>query len=409
MERADVYVGQRLAGTLDRHPDRAVFRYDAGYRNKPGSRGAISASLPISLPSHSFVGANALPYFANLLPEGWRHTVLTQSIKASADDYFRWLLAVGQDCIGDVAICSPGGKPRDTAPEFELGDRPFAFAAVLDSVTKQLRARGRGAAVPGVQEKVSSQMVSLPVQLSISQHAFRRWRSQPAILKLSPAAYPALVNNEAYFMQLARACGIETADTLLLRDHTGEYGLLVARFDRAQPQDGAIARLPQEDICQVLGRFPADKYAIHGEAVFDALAHTRAPMVQRLRLLERFAFAYVIANGDMHAKNISLWQRGGAWSLAPAYDMLSTLPYGDAHMAIKFAGRDAKFKRTHFVALGERFGLRERAVTQLLDRLLKRLEAHAQSAEHDLSTIGLTPRKTAHLARTMSARARDLA
>ncbi len=205
-------------------------------------------------------------------------------------------------------------------------------------------------------------------------------------------------------MTLARACGIATAETLLIEDSVGACGLLVARFDRTRNKDGSTVRLPQEDMCQALGRFPADKYDIPGEVLFEGLAHTRAPLVQRLRLLERFAFAYVIANGDMHAKNISLWHRNGVWALAPTYDMLSTLPYGDQHMAIHLENRNTKFKRKHFLALASRFAITERAVTHMLDRLLSRIATHAIHLE----TIGLTPQKTAHLARTIAQRARDL-
>ncbi len=80
------------------------------------------------------------------------------------------------------------------------------------------------------------------------------------------------------------------------------------------------------------------------------------------------------------------------------------MPYGDQHMAIHFENRNAKFKRKHFLALASRFAITERAVAHMLDRLLSRIATHAIHLE----TIGLTAQKTAHLARTIAQRARDL-
>src|SRR5207244_466358 len=108
------------------------------------------------------------------------------------------------------------------------------------------------AALPGVQVKVSTEMISFPV----AGPAGDRW-----ILKLNPPEYPRLVENEAFFLGMARACGLEVPAFHLARDRLGRSGLLVKRFDRAR-RDDLVARLAQEDACQLLNRYPADKYRL---------------------------------------------------------------------------------------------------------------------------------------------------
>jgi serine/threonine-protein kinase HipA len=80
----------------------------------------------------------------------------------------------------------------------------------------------------------------------------------------------------------------------------------------------------------------------------------------------------LIANGDMHAKNVSVRTLDGRTMLTPAYDLLSTLPYGDGKLALQLEGRDERLSRRHFTSFGERVGLRTAAVTQMLDRLCER-------------------------------------
>lgn len=139
--------------------------------------------------------------------------------------------------------------------------------------------------------------------------------------------------------------------------------------------------------------------------MFDVLEHTSAPTPERLRLLERLAFAYLIADGDLHGKNVALLTRDSLTRLSPAYDILSTLPYGDTHQALAIEGRDQDLRRSHFVALGARHGLRAQAVEHLLDRLTTRLAPHLAR----LPEIGLPPRDTRHLERTLTERLSHLA
>ena len=101
---------------------------------------------------------------------------------------------------------------------------------------------------------------------------------------------------------------------------------------------------------------------------------------------------------------MSLHRVGGRVEPTPAYDLLSSLPYGDRKMALKLEGRDDDITRKHLVAFGERFGVRARATQGILDELS---DASARWWPR-IGEIGLDPRKTADLARVMKKRREDL-
>ncbi|WP_366503720.1 HipA N-terminal domain-containing protein [Arcanobacterium phocae] len=103
VESADVYKGDLHAGTLTRLPNGDVeFSYLPDYSGEP-----VSFSLPLG--GKAVRPGGALPaFFAGLLPEGHRLTVLKQSTKTSMDDELTMLLAVGADTPGDVRVFPAG-------------------------------------------------------------------------------------------------------------------------------------------------------------------------------------------------------------------------------------------------------------------------------------------------------------
>lgn len=222
--------------------------------------------------------------------------------------------------------------------------------------------------LPGVQVKVSAAMISAPVGTT----------SGPAILKLNPDGYPHLVENEHFFLGLAAESGLAVPNHRLLPDRAGRLGLLVERFDRVVVPDGPPRRLAQEDACQVLGRYPAAKYRFTFQAVATGLAAAvevaggSRPLALR-RVLETAAFSYVIGNGDLHGKNLSIRQApSGFWEVTPADDLLSTQPYlgWQDPMSLPMYGRANRLTRRWWLEAAQRLGLAERAMTRSLDRIV---------------------------------------
>jgi len=169
-------------------------------------------------------------------------------------------------------------------------------------------------------------------------------------------------------MDMARVCGLQVAETKLMKDREGRSGLLVKRFDRRQ--DGT--KLHQEDGCQLLNIYPGSKYNVSLRDIVEAIqTHADAPTLQIRRVAQLVAFSYLIGNGDLHAKNFSVYRSDrGLVELTPAYDLLSTLPYPlDQKMAIKMDGRDGNLKRARFAEFFRRFGLAEALLNKDLDRI----------------------------------------
>ncbi|WP_135457326.1 type II toxin-antitoxin system HipA family toxin [Mycobacterium sp. DL99] len=391
---ADVYLGDHAVASLTRDDrDQVVF----GYRGPAPAPGEAvrDRSVSWSLPRHADYplvthGGAVPPFFAGLLPEGVRLGIVTASTKTSADDHFTLLLAIGADTIGNVRVLPAGTAPPTPGPMFDPKHNND-FRAVFARLTGSLEHDPVG--LPGVQPKVSAAMWSTPATTT----------SGPAILKLNPpTGFPRLVENEHFFMQMAASCGLRTAQTHLLHDAEGRSALLVERFDRR-----GDLRIAQEDACQVAGIYPASKYRIHTETAIDALTDACAHgggsrAAATLELLRIVMFSWLIGNGDLHGKNLSIYCPDGFWRPTPAYDLLTTQPYTGWRdpMAMSLYGRANRLDRAWFLDAAERLGLRSRAVARMTDDLVDA----ARQWPHRCSEIGFTTRQTELLTDLLSAR-----
>lgn len=394
VDTVDVYKQGELVGALTRTSHGARLSYTEAYvaAHQGDVRRGVSFSLPPRREPYEVFGTNLHPFFAGLLPEGLRLRALVRALKTSEDDLFSLLVASGDDTVGDVSVARAGQAPEQRAPVTDTAALSRAsFRALFEESLRYDTGPG-DAAIAGVQPKVSAARISFPVRARDKRRAY--------ILKLTPAEYPRLVENEAFFMGVAKMAGFPVAPVKVVHDSEGQSALLVERFDRLPERGGLLGRLHQEDACQLLDRYPADKYRLSLREVADALEICSAPLAERLKLLRLQTFSYLIANGDLHGKNVSVRVVDARVELTPAYDLLSTLPYGDRSMSLSMDGRDDKLRRSHFVAFGERVGLRPQAVEAMLDTLLRRLSP----ALARLSEIGLDEKKTEHLARTMRER-----
>lgn len=344
---AEVWKAGRLAAQLRRTPHGTALRYRDDYAGP-----ALSFSLPVRPGDQVFAGGAVPPALAGLLPEGRRLTALRRAVKTSPDDELTLLLAIGGDAVGDVQVVPQGQATEAVTPAVTVSAFDQVRFADLFATEGVLIDR---TGIPGVQDKVSAAMLSLPVAR----------RSERYLLKLSPPDFPLLVEDEAFCLAAARLAGIQTPAFRIVVDADGRTGLLVTRFDRTP--GGPLAF---EDTLQVLGRWPSDKYLLTSEQVCAALSGVcSAPIVASRELLRRHVFAYLTGNGDAHARNWGVLQEpDGEWRLSPAYDLPSSLPYGDTTMATTLGGRRQDLTRRAFRAFGASLGLPERSVDKAIDQ-----------------------------------------
>jgi serine/threonine-protein kinase HipA len=125
-----------------------------------------------------------------------------------------------------------------------------------------------------------------------------------------------------------------------------------------------------------LGRWPGDKYNVSYEDVAHAVASVCAAEVIASRdVFRQICFAWLTGNGDVHAKNISVVRSLlGEWSVSPAYDLPSTVLYGDDSMALTLEGRTTELSRRAVISYASTIGLSEIAATKILDGLLSDTE-----------------------------------
>jgi len=373
LEQLDVYKGTTFAGTLTRTKTGSMFAFDQAFLSN-GNKG-ISFHLSAENATYTSYGDSLPPFFAGLLPEGLRLSALISRIKTSADDLFSILATVGSQSIGDINVVAPGNTSQIRSA------KPASFAEIdfyklFEQSIENENYNEYNQALSGVQEKISASMISFPIV-----HA---QKDKFYILKLNPKDKPRLVENENLCLALAKKCGLKVNTARLIKDKKGQHGLLVERFDRyidteSDKENKTACMHHQEDACQFLDRYPADKYRISFKDVLEGLTqYTTAPKIEILKAIQLYAYSYLIGNGDLHAKNISIQtlSRSGRTVLCPCYDLITTYIYKDHKMALKVNGRDDKIKRKDFITLGKSFYVPEKSISSMLDKLIALCEKH---------------------------------
>ena len=356
---ADVLKAGRRAARLLRTENGIEFSYLESYLEDGV---AVATTLPLSSEPRFYRAGAVPPFFAGMLPEGRRLFALRREVKTSADDELSLLLAVGADLIGDVQV----------VPEGEIPIQPDALISVEKSFSEISFDKVLGEAgfidrsgIPGVQEKASAGMISVPASRAGDRY----------LLKVDPPEYRNVVENEYYFIKLARAAGINCVEADLVTDADGRKGLLVQRFDRITV-DGAARSLACEDACQLLGLWPADKYNVTSEQVADAISRVcPARPVAARDVFKQFTFAWLTGNGDVHAKNLSVLEDVlGEFRVAPAYDLPSTLPYRDFDLALPIQGKKQGLSRRVMCEFADAIGIPRKAAEKIIDEMLDATE-----------------------------------
>lgn len=350
---AEVYKSGKLAGTLQRQSDSStVFTYHPDYVQDHGE--PVASTLPVNTTPVVTAGGGLPPFFAGLLPEGHRLTVVRDAVKTSLNDELSLLLAVGADTPGDVQVV-PAGITLEEPPA--LLESPSAEDLDFSTVVQALDLQS----LPGVQDKASASMLSAPLTT----------RGGRFILKLDPPRHPHLVLNEHAHLQAAKALRLPVSEASVIHDRHGLSGLLVRRFDRVRTPEG-WSKLALEDATQVMGLPPAAKYNVTSEDAVAALSQTtNAPAIATRNLYLQFVFAWLTGNGDLHAKNISvLTQPDGKRTVAPIYDVPCTLLYGDDSQALPVAGRTKNIRERHWAEFAATVGLPQRAAQSANERAL---------------------------------------
>ena len=137
----------------------------------------------------------------------------------------------------------------------------------------------------------------------------------------------------------------------------------------------------QEDAASLLLLSRDDKYGTSAEKVAKILVELRLKENDLWLFLKHLIFSWFVANGDMHAKNISVikWLKPGKLGLypeidhvaySPIYDLVNTRMYlGGDKFAITINERNDKLKKKDFAAIADRWGGARAQVVQTMESL----------------------------------------
>lgn len=331
----------------------SVFRYAPSWVASDKSR-PLSLSLPLTVGNAEIRGEKVQNYFDNLLPDSQaiRDRIRLRH-RTKSSDAFELLTAIGRDCVGAVQLLPPDMEPtgwdavhsepmadaqvaqllRATTSSLAMGQQPDAYQAFRISIagaqekTALLRYAGQWRRPLGATP--TTHILKLPLGLVGNMRADMRES----------------VENEWLCSKILQALHFPVAPTDMA-SFEDQKVLVVERFDRRWQgipqgaQQGTqfrptattwIARLPQEDFCQIAGLAPTQKYEADGgpsmRQCLEQLAGSQDADEDRARfVLAQLAF-WLLAATDGHAKNFSIFlQSGGTFRLTPLYDVLSAWP-----------------------------------------------------------------------------------
>lgn len=387
MRSLNVWMNGELVGTWSfGRGDLHRFTYDAQWVKSPACR-SLSLSLPISV-SAEMRGDAVANYFDNLLPDSERiRKRLKARYSTKTDHVFDLLEAIGRDCVGAVQLLPPGLVPEgfdkvSYGPLDEAGvAAQLRMASALPGFMADAYSEFR-ISIAGAQEKTALLKVSdqwcLPKGSTPTSHIFKLPMGLVGGYRFDLSHS---VENEWLCLKFLAALGLPVASAEI-GQFEDQKALIVERFDRRwiPGRDGKpswLARLPQEDFCQVLGVAPDNKYESAGgpgiQAGLQILQGSQSPDLDRsIFVLAQFAF-WLLGAIDGHAKNFSIRLHAqDKYELTPLYDVLSAwpiigsgpnrLPMQDVRMAMALRGKNTHYRiadvqARHWQALAKASGV----------------------------------------------------
>ncbi|HEY5082231.1 MAG TPA: HipA domain-containing protein [Bauldia sp.] len=337
------------------------------------------------------------PFIVSLLPEGWLESVLGNPNE-------RAQLRTGRRYMSNITIA-------ETASELAALPADILDARLSDYVrdgvfTGRYQGPGRNEIEPSFEvnlaaifahndtPRLSGIQIKAPMFLA-GDGELTPSTGRPFTHILKPAGtsgFDILPVIEWQSLTLGAAAGFAVPAMALVAMPDGmPPALLIERFDIRR--DGNDTRLlALEDFASVLGVPTAAKYDATIERVARAVRPLSTdPEADLLLILKRALFAWLIADGDMHLKNLGLLKiaepksnRFASVRIAPLYDAVTTRVFprlaGD-RMALKLNGKDDRLRRADFKTLATTAGLSaaaaDAAVNDLAGRLTEALDGLA--------------------------------
>lgn len=313
------------------------FTYDENWLDDERCR-PISLSMPLSQGLEPYTGDVVESYFDNLLPDSREIRYrLAEHYGVRAGHAFEMLEQIGRDCVGAIQLTALDAEPPRVN---EIRSKPLSNDEIEKLIKAQLAGRGitdidpedeLRISIAGVQEKTAllyhDECWQLPHGATPTTHIIKL---PIGLVGAMQADFSTSVENEWLCGKILEAFGLPVALSQI--GQFGEYKvLIVERFDRRFISSGWLARIPQEDFCQVYGLPSEKKYQEKGgpgiDMILDTLRGSENAIQDRENFMRAQFIFWLLAAPDGHAKNFSVFiEQAGRYKLTPLYDVMSAWP-----------------------------------------------------------------------------------
>lgn len=379
VEALALTLGNERIGILAHYTgSKNILTFDPAYLTKSISQRqtfTLTQKTNISYLDQVLMSSQRLPpVLSNLLPEGALREWMATTLKVHKDNEFPIISWAGDNLPGAL-VATP--IPRGGIPGWALASR-----GTLEAIQIDVRHTAQKFSLAGVQMKFSS--VRRDGRFTVGAEV----GADSWIIKTPSTLHRHVPENEYTAMRLAQAIGVTIPDIDLisldrlvdlpdipLPDEPSAFA--IRRFDRAEQ-----GRIHSEDFAQIFELYPTDKYRKRNyQHIGFALYRYGASGLEDVQQMARRLLANILlANGDAHLKNWTVYYPDGINArLAPAYDIVTTLPYvrGENSIALNLAGEKLwySFSMATFEKWAQQIGVPWPAVrVHLLDAISKARE-----------------------------------
>jgi serine/threonine-protein kinase HipA len=195
---------------------------------------------------------------------------------------------------------------------------------------------------------------------------------------------------ELAYSLMAKAAGITMADCRLLEEN-GRAHFMTRRFDR----DAGNVRHHIQTLC-AMSHIDYKKIGTNSYAqLFDTASLLKLSYPDREEIFRRMVFNVMGRNCDDHSKNFSFrLKRGGAWELAPAYDVTFAhnpkSQWTHQHL-LSINGKFKDFTTEDLLEVANRFGIG--TAPRVIEQVRESIQLWAKFA----STAGVPAKQTAEI------------
>lgn len=367
-----------LLGTLGRGGATTIFEYSEAARARGIEHSPIELPLAAT-PYSSFESSQrGLPGFIHdALPDGWGLLLIDRLLKRQGierPDAFDHLSYIGDNAMGALRFVPSDDTPEEH-PDWTLRQLAEESQQIHQGSSRDILAQlaRTGGSAHGARPKALVQYDPKSQRISTAPDA----PGEPWLFKFpAPGEHKEVCAIEALYADLARSAGIHMPKTVHVDLGRKLAAFGVQRFDRVQG-----LRVPMHSMAGLLHI----DFRIPGAASYgDWLAATRR-LTHSQREVEiafaRVVFNVVFHNRDDHPKNFAwLLSRESRWEVSPAFDLtFSDGPRGQHHMDVEGYG-DA-IPRSALLTLAQKHGIESTDAHEVIDRVLKVVDALRSSAE----------------------------